>query len=187
MRKFRARFWRRLENVKRHLQLNYGITELYKHILIFDVSGFSMGHLKGTRRHLIQKVIGELSDLYPEVIYRLYLVNSPFFFRAAWSIISTFIDPVTVTKIKVMGSDFLPTLLKDIDISMIPKQYGGHGTWELRPGMTPKDYPIKDEIVDPFINHHKSKIQENSSTSSFQNIERNEGSTENEPAKANHS
>lgn len=140
---YRARFWRRIENLKHHQMERYG-TMISKHMLIFDMKKFKSGHLKGARRKLTGSIISELSDLFPETVHHVFVINAPFPFRAAWKIIKAFMDPVTVKKTHILGKNYLKHMLKHIDISMIPRRYGGKGPWEIRLGTTPEGYPCPD-------------------------------------------
>lgn len=55
----------------------------------------------------------------------LELILRPGFFSALYSLVSPWIDPVTASKIKVLGNDFLDALREDIDDCDIPTIYGG--------------------------------------------------------------
>jgi len=71
---------------------------IYKHVMVMDMSGFSAAHFGQKHRHLVQEVIGEEQHLFPETLYKLYLINAPFAFRMVWKIISNFVDPITYKK-----------------------------------------------------------------------------------------
>jgi uncharacterized membrane protein len=44
-------------------------------------------------------------NYYPEILYKLYIVNTPVVFRALWAIIKTFIDKKTREKIAIFKSN----------------------------------------------------------------------------------
>ena len=44
---------------------------------------------------------------------------------ALYSLISPFMDEVTKSKVRILGSDFLPSLLEEIAEDHIPVDYGG--------------------------------------------------------------
>eukprot|EP00483_Globobulimina_turgida_P003730 UN03736 len=85
-------------------------------------------------------VIDALSRIFPEAMYKLYIINAPWPFRALWKSVKGFLDPVTARKTKVLGEDYLKEMIKDIPIEMIPPQYGGEGVWEYQLGSIPKNY-----------------------------------------------
>lgn len=64
-------------------------------------------------------------SFYPETLHRFFIINAPWFFTAIFALISPFMDAITKDKIRILGSDFLPTLLECIDISEIPVELGG--------------------------------------------------------------
>jgi len=63
--------------------------------------------------------------MYPQRLETLFIINSPWFFRAIWAVISPWIDPITAAKIKILGSDYLKTLTEYIDIDQVPAEWGG--------------------------------------------------------------
>lgn len=166
---YRYRFHRRLANAKR-IQSEKLDTLMFKHVLVFDLKGFSSAHFGAKYRAIVQGVIGDeqfgalLSpnamqcesaslmwcalnrNVFPETLYKCILVNSPWAFRMIWSIISNFIDPITYEKIKVLGSDYLGEMQKIINIDQIPPKYGGKGTKAIKLGHSadlPHDrYPL---------------------------------------------
>lgn len=52
-------------------------------------------------------------------------MNAPFLFSGIWRICKGFLDEVTRKKIKIVGGDFLPTLLEYADADSIPSFLGG--------------------------------------------------------------
>ena len=60
--------------------------------------------LGSKKRGTIQKVINVGSDYFPETIWKIWVVNAPMMFRAAWGIVKPWVHPVTQAKINIMGS-----------------------------------------------------------------------------------
>ena len=60
-----------------------------------------------------------------------------------WKICCAFLDEITVEKTKILGSDYIKELVKYMDIKMIPKEFGGDGVWQPRPGMYQKIFHCK--------------------------------------------
>jgi hypothetical protein len=63
--------------------------------------------------------------MYPQRLETLFIINSPWFFRAMWAVVSPWIDPITAGKIKILGGDYMKTLTEFIDIELIPAEWGG--------------------------------------------------------------
>lgn len=60
-----------------------------------NVKGFTMSKLKEKSRNIIKLAISIGQDNYPEIMGKMLIVNSPFIFRGAWTILSPFIDEKT--------------------------------------------------------------------------------------------
>lgn len=94
---------------------------VYKHIAILDLKGLGMGHLKERFTEPMKKFISIDQDNYPETLFVMIVVNAGMIMKAAWKIVSVFIDPITKENIK-FGNEHLATY---IDAANIPKIYGG--------------------------------------------------------------
>ena len=64
-------------------------------------------------------------NYYPERLGKLYLINAPWGFASAFSVVKGFLDPVTVQKIHILGAGFQTELLKQIPSENIPTIFGG--------------------------------------------------------------
>merc|ERR1711871_695013 len=95
-----------------------------------DLKGFSMFKFTAETRAFIKAFIGVAGDNYPESIYKTYIVNAPFVFRGAWSVVSAMLDPNTVAKFTIMGGekDYMPKLLAVLPKEDIPSFLGGTDT-----------------------------------------------------------
>jgi hypothetical protein len=78
---------------------------------------------------MLLKVMSEINaTLYPERLGRLYVVNAPIFFSAAWTMIKVWLDPRVIDKIHILGSDYKKILLESIDHDQLPTFVGGSCT-----------------------------------------------------------
>lgn len=64
-------------------------------------------------------------NYYPERLGKLYIINAPWGFSGAFSIVKGFLDPVTVAKIHVLGSGYEKELQGQIPKENLPKAFGG--------------------------------------------------------------
>jgi len=82
----------------------------------------------------ILKRFGEVDEgMYPETLRVLFVINAPIYFTAIWTIVKAFVDPETVSKTQILGTNFLPTLLEHVNADQIPVEYGGTNenfSWE---------------------------------------------------------
>eukprot|EP01084_Bolivina_argentea_P027433 50998_1 len=115
---------------------------IYQHCVVYDVSNVSPMRVFGDRKfHQYYAERGSL--LSPEIVHRIYLINAPWIFTKVWNVMSTFLHPNTVNKTRILGTNYMDELLKDIDINMIPPSFGGKGKWAVRYANVPPDYPIQ--------------------------------------------
>jgi len=109
-------------------------------------------------------------DYYPEMMSHMYLVNTSWILRAAWSIIKGFMDSKTAAKIKILGSSYTKDLLEHIDAENLPKFLGGkcecapegclkrcEGPWKKYFDNFPKDDDENDHKVPQLPEKWKAK------------------------------
>eukprot|EP00483_Globobulimina_turgida_P002906 UN02911 len=110
-----------------------------------DIQNFYAKCLTAKYRNLIKDIITDESNLWPNTLEKMYIINAPWPFRFAWKIISNFIHPITVAKIDILGSDYINTLKKRIALDEIPKSYGGTSELPIKYGYTAD---IENDVLD---------------------------------------
>ncbi|KAH7143740.1 CRAL-TRIO domain-containing protein [Dactylonectria macrodidyma] len=92
---------------------------------IVDVSGVGLKQFWNLKAHM--QVASQLATAhYPETLDRIFVIGAPFFFSTVWGWIKRWFDPITVSKIFILGSHEVKSTLENfIDIRNIPKKYGG--------------------------------------------------------------
>jgi len=139
LRMFRFKFYAKLFREKQAQSDKYGTT-IFKHILVHDAAGFSYLSIVRNISFYVKVAKTVMTDeqfMYPESLYRLLVVNCPPSFMMLWKVVSTVLDPKVLEKIKILGTDFLDEMLKDIAIDQIPQRYGGSSKWKVRFGDVP--------------------------------------------------
>ena len=91
--------------------------------LILDLNGFG-SHCLGPLNCTIA-LLNVFQNLYPETLKRCMLVNSPWIFRAAWAVISPFIDKRVKEKISILRGSATDTIFKYVAPSQVPAFMGG--------------------------------------------------------------
>uniref|UniRef100_A0A6B2L6M4 CRAL-TRIO domain-containing protein n=1 Tax=Arcella intermedia TaxID=1963864 RepID=A0A6B2L6M4_9EUKA len=94
-------------------------------VFIQDLHGLSMGHLSSQIYHLLSLHSSYDSNNYPETIRRVYFINTPSVFSYAWKMAKKLIDPVTLERVVILGSNYQEELKKVIPPDSLPKEYGG--------------------------------------------------------------
>ncbi|KAI8633523.1 CRAL-TRIO domain-containing protein [Xylariaceae sp. FL1651] len=91
---------------------------------VMDIGGVSILN-PGPIYEYIKQASSMSNNNYPERLGRMYIINASFFQRGLWSVVKGFLDPVTASKIQVMGGDYKKTLLQQIPPENLPATYGG--------------------------------------------------------------
>lgn len=127
------------------------ITQMFA---ILDLDGCSMSTLLDSKMHeFLGSTLTLDQDNYPEILYRMYIVNAPGMFSMAWSVISRFLDANTRAKISIESSAATEELLRYIDGDMLPDFLGGSASsadWpKVQPGPWLNWRPEKRRVSGP--------------------------------------
>ncbi|KAJ5609062.1 Cellular retinaldehyde binding/alpha-tocopherol transport [Penicillium herquei] len=91
---------------------------------IMDLKGVGITSIPSVYSYVRQA--SEISqNYYPERLGKLYLINAPWGFSGAFSVVKGFLDPVTVDKIHVLGSGYQKELLSQVPKENLPVEFGG--------------------------------------------------------------
>ncbi|CAK0811939.1 unnamed protein product [Prorocentrum cordatum] len=60
-----------------------------------------------------------------------FFVNTPWVFTAVWRALRPALDPTTVSKMHILGSDFRAELLRHIDPGQLPRELGGTNDFDV--------------------------------------------------------
>lgn len=106
---------------------------------IVDVSGVGLRQFWYLKAHM--QAASQLATAhYPETLDRIFIIGAPMFFSTVWGWIKRWFDPITVSKIFILGAhEVKPALEQFIDPKNIPKQYGGEldFSWGQMPKLDP--------------------------------------------------
>ena len=97
----------------------------HKMTCIIDCGGVSMRHLSAATLGVLKRRVRLEEDNYPEVVKRVFLVNTPALFATVWGVIKVFMDPGTTDKMRILGSGYMPILREFVDDAVIPAYLGG--------------------------------------------------------------
>ncbi|KAL8802738.1 MAG: hypothetical protein Q9200_006484 [Gallowayella weberi] len=102
---------------------------------IVDISKVGLKQFWNLRSHM-QDASQLATAHYPETLDRIFIIGAPSFFPTVWGWIKKWFDPITTSKIFILSQEQVkPTLAAFMDISSIPKKYGGELDFEC--GMMP--------------------------------------------------
>ncbi|KAI4244552.1 MAG: hypothetical protein L6R42_010438 [Xanthoria sp. 1 TBL-2021] len=106
---------------------------------IVDISRVGLKQFWNLRSHM-QDASQLATAHYPETLDRIFIIGAPSFFPTVWGWIKKWFDPITTSKIFILSQEQVkPTLSAFMDVSSIPKKYGGDLDFEC--GMMPSIDP----------------------------------------------
>jgi hypothetical protein len=91
---------------------------------VMDLKGVGLSKI-GSVYSYVKSVSAISQNYYPERLGKLYLINAPWGFSSAFSVVKGFLDPVTVQKIHILGTGYHAELSKQIPDVNLPKMFGG--------------------------------------------------------------
>ncbi len=95
---------------------------------ILDLEGIGVSNLFGRTKKFLQIATSIGQDYYPENMGVMFLINTSGFFTFLWAIVKKFLDPKTVSKIKIEGKNYKDKLLELVDEENLPTIVGGSCT-----------------------------------------------------------
>lgn len=103
---------------------------------VMDLKGVGISKISSVYSY-VKSASAISQNYYPERLGKLYLINAPWGFASAFSVVKGFLDPVTVQKIHILGAGYYTELIKQIPGENIPTMFGG--TCECEQGCTFSD------------------------------------------------
>ena len=101
----------------------------YKNVYVMDLSKLStMSMSSSSVREMAKVIVTGAGSAFPETAWKLFIVNAPFVFRSAYSVVKPLIHPVTRDKIKILGGKraYLKKMQAcGIPLSAVPSSMGG--------------------------------------------------------------
>jgi len=94
-------------------------------VVIQDISKLSWKHYYTPAFPLVKSILELDNNHYPEMLHRVYAINCPSFFYFLWKVVKPWIDPRTLEKINILGSDYMKIISVEIDDNQFAKQFGG--------------------------------------------------------------
>lgn len=77
-----------------------------------------MGKLWNKETTNFVKTASKISqDNYPEMMGKMFIINSPLVFKTVWAVIKGWIDEKTRAKIEILGSGYMKKLTDLVEIS----------------------------------------------------------------------
>ncbi len=145
-----------MSEAKRRLSTKLEVPR-YKHVVIFDLSGFGMSHFGSRVREPIKKLIGIDSSKYCETLHKMFIVNPSFMFRTIWVMVSPWLDESTKQRIHFLKD--IKELQNHVDPDQLPDFLGGNVKY--------------DDENPPFMGNLKTLATENNHDEIFHDLHAN--------------
>ncbi|KAG8465243.1 hypothetical protein KFE25_012606 [Diacronema lutheri] len=101
-------------------ELSVETGKLVQSVQVKDLHGLGLAALREPSAiKTLQEIITTCTSMYPESLATLYIINAPFFFPMAWSVVSTFVSERTKKKIHVLGTDYAQVLREDVGAGVL--------------------------------------------------------------------
>jgi hypothetical protein len=94
-------------------------------LTILDLNGVGVGILKGKVKDFVKIASSIGQNYYPEMLGKMFMINTSTMFHLLWSMVKGFIDEKTRNKITVIKSDYTNQLLELVDAENLPTFLGG--------------------------------------------------------------
>ena len=94
-------------------------------LTILDLGGSSTKLMKKKVYNFIKLASGVAQDYYPEILGRMFIINTPTLFSIAWKVVKPWIDERTQKKISTEGSKYQKKLLELVAPENLPDFLGG--------------------------------------------------------------
>ena len=113
--------------LKNHVRINEKCidSKTGKRLVILDLLGLNSSMLGSGGFALLKKMIDLDQRHYPESMYKMFIINAPWLLSTAFEVVKPWLDPMTLSKIQILGEDYKEILLKDIGIDQLPFYLGG--------------------------------------------------------------
>lgn len=119
------------DRYRKRLSKERGGVLFLKSIWIVDLGAWSTDLLHRGILRTCQQIIARSGAVWPESLWRIYLVNVPWMFKAPWSVIKAYCHPVTLEKLRFFWDkqEFLDHMETEHGIGRdgIPQENGGTG------------------------------------------------------------
>lgn len=154
--KYYVREYERLMRIRYPAASEAAGTLIEQSITILDMQGFSMKMMNSRVKNFIKLASSLGQDYYPEVMYKMFIVNAPMLFSGVWTLVKGFIDKKTAAKISILGSKYQKELFEhvsefsdfQIDPANLPEFLSGTCKHEPRGWMYADPGPWAGKIED---------------------------------------
>lgn len=125
--------------------------------LIIDMKHWRTGLMSRAALAFAEELMALDTELFSQRVGVVYIINAPYLFSACWAVLSPFMSKRTLDKMQLFSSEsaWRPVLLKAIDKSELPVEYGGVNPVPLRD--LGKPAPVPEALALDVVNQDAEK------------------------------
>ncbi|KAI7865791.1 CRAL-TRIO domain-containing protein [Spinellus fusiger] len=124
--------------------------------VIFDCTGMGWHQFHMPALQYLRSISDTDQKYYPETLNRLFLVNAPSAFVMVWKIVKAWLDPGTIDKIQILGTDYKQQLLTYVTAENLPTFLGGDCTCShIEGGCVPSQVLKNVPLILPQPDNHQ--------------------------------
>eukprot|EP01126_Amoeba_proteus_P063617 TRINITY_DN8784_c0_g1_i13.p1 TRINITY_DN8784_c0_g1~~TRINITY_DN8784_c0_g1_i13.p1 ORF type:complete len:328 (+),score=63.16 TRINITY_DN8784_c0_g1_i13:276-1259(+) len=109
-----------------------------------DLGGVGFATFSQQVIKIIHEIIIINQNYYPDMLRKAFIINVPSIFHMFWKGISMWMEPRTLAKLELIGTDLSLTGIQEhIDMSLLPPRLGGTSQRDIGPGGPLGPVPLK--------------------------------------------
>lgn len=106
---------------------------------VIDCKGFKMSMINKKTKNFLQIASKLGQHYYPQIMWQMYVINTPMLFKAVWAALKPFISEKAKKRIKILGGKYQKELFTIVDPDNLPEEVGGNwccegGCFDALPG-----------------------------------------------------
>ena len=86
---------------------------VHKHVWVIDLAGVGVSAFVGDVRAFVMDLVRLCTDKYTDTLFSMWLLNTPYVFRAVWAVVSAALRTSTKEKIRVVAPSESRALLRE--------------------------------------------------------------------------
>jgi len=126
--KYRTQALESLMYLKSEISAKIG-NRVCKHVYVLDLAGIELKHFSSAVQNKLRPVMKMSSDMFPETLWTVWLINAPTSFRMIWNVVRGWLDPIIRAKVRMWGSTkskWQAAMAEcGVPVSALPTELGG--------------------------------------------------------------
>jgi len=96
-----------------------------QYTVVIDFAGAGLSQVGSTFYDMMKQTSHIDQMFYPERVFRIIAINTPWLFNVVWKAVKNFMDKDTLAKFKFCSTNYVSEIAEVINLSELPQDYGG--------------------------------------------------------------